>query len=502
MMKLKGQKLSIQRFVKPFHSIRFRIWGAMVLSLVITLLLIYILGVVLLEKQYLNKKHDEVARVIENVRSQIKDEDFSKLSSYLYELALKNNMCIEISNSNGVPIIRNEGLSNSCFLHQNQTNRMRILSQIYDNEGTQTFTVKDSKDDSSSVGYLVAGTHEVDKSYNYLLIITASLAPVKETTAIISSQLLFISLIVLVVVTIVSFVLSMFITRPIKQLNTSFGRVTNGDLNVKAAVSGQDEISQLGKSFNYMVEQIKTTTTMQRELIANVSHDLKTPLTMIKGYAELMRDITGEDKVTRNHQLEIIVDETDRLSELVGDIMDLSLLQAGVKKLECEGFCIITMLRNVSSRFEVYRQSNGYNIQLNIPKSSPLIVWADRPRIEQVLYNLINNAIAHIGEDKTVVINLLKDTDQLVRVEIIDHGVGIDPNVITLIWDRYYKPYRSSVSRGKGTGLGLSIVKTILTAHNVSFGVSSTLGQGSNFWFTLSCTNEINSADSDTETLI
>lgn len=473
--------------IKTFlHSIRFKLWGAMVLIIATTLILIYILGVVLLEKQYLNKKKEDVSTIVNTVTSQIKDEDYERLESYLYELALKNNVCIDISTPAGTTIIRSEGLGNNCFAHKSISNKRRILNTIYSNPDSAIATTIEDK--TGGIGHLIAGVHTIQDNLEYILIVTASLSPVKETTDIIASQLLSTSLIVLVIATILSFIISMYITKPIKKLNNAINTVTRGDLDTAVITKGNDEISELGDNFNYMVKQIKTSNTMQKELIANVSHDLKTPLTMIKGYAELIKDITGEDKEKRETQLGIIVEETDRLGILVNEIMDLSLLQAGVKKLNVEEFCIISLISQVINRFDYYVQNNDYKFVTRYPSqisSNSLLVSADKFRIEQVLYNLINNAVAHIGADKTIIVAVSDLSDTHVKVEIIDHGEGIDPNELTLIWDRYYKPFRTASGENKGTGLGLSIVKTILTTHNVPFGVSSTLGEGSDFWFSL-----------------
>lgn len=476
-----------------FQSIRFKLWGAMVLIIATALILIYILGVVLLEKQYLKKKVDDITGIVSTITSQLKDEDYDNLSSYLYELALKNNICIDISNSSGSSVIYNEGLGKNCFMHSTFGNKYKFLNTIY--ESPNSIVMTNVNDKASEIGYLVSGIHKTESGLDYTLIVTASLAPIKETTAIIASQLMSISLIVLIFATILSFAISIYITKPIKKLNTAIGKVTTGDLDTSVIVNGNDEIAQLSNNFNYMVKQISTTNAIQKELVANVSHDLKTPLTMIKGYAELIKDITGDDKEKRKNQLDIIVEESDRLSLLVSDITDLSLLQSGIKKINIEEFCITQLVTSVINRFDYYTQNFDYKFITNVP-SETIVVSADKTRIEQVLYNLINNAVAHIGIDKTIIVSLTQShtPNSLVKIEIIDHGEGINPDELTLIWDRYYKPFRTAQNESKGTGLGLSIVKTILTAHNVPFGVSSALNKGSNFWFSLNKSNEADDA--------
>ena len=184
----------------------------------------------------------------------------------------------------------------------------------------------------------------------------------------------------------------------------------------------------------------------------------------------------------REQQLDIIVDETNRLSTLVSDVMDLSLLQAGQSPLHAAVFCITSKCRDILSRFQLLEQTKGFEFRLEAEKD--FFVLADEVRIEQVLYNLINNAVNHIGEVKRITLRVTEEKRE-VRVEVADTGTGIAQEDLPLIWDRYYKPYKKGQKQAMGTGLGLSIVKAILVNHHSRFGVLSTLGKGSTFWFTL-----------------
>ncbi|MEG0895682.1 MAG: HAMP domain-containing sensor histidine kinase, partial [Oscillospiraceae bacterium] len=187
-----------------------------------------------------------------------------------------------------------------------------------------------------------------------------------------------------------------------------------------------------------------------------------------------------DNKEVRDNQLEIIMEESDRLNTLVNDVMDLSLLQAGQKKLELRSFCINKKIEDILLRFNLLVQNDGFNFNINNHFGRDVFVLADEVRIEQVLYNLINNAVNHIGDVKNITISLVQD-GQEVRVEVNDTGTGIPQEEIPHIWDRYYKSFK----KAGGTGLGLSIVKAILINHKSRFGVYSTLNVGSTFWFTL-----------------
>ena len=217
--------------------------------------------------------------------------------------------------------------------------------------------------------------------------------------------------------------------------------------------------------------------------MANVSHDLRTPLTMIKAYAEMIRDLSGNDPEKREKHLQVIIDETDRLTLLVSDILNLSKLESGVMPIELMNFDFSEDLKDIISRFSLLDDMKDYQVRLEAEDG--IIINADRQKIEQVVYNLVNNAINYIGEDKLVIVRLYRKNPNTARFEVADRGLGIPTEKLPYIWDRYYKIDRSENYKRsiKGTGLGLSIVKGILNSHGFLFGCDSVLGQGSVFWF-------------------
>ena len=214
--------------------------------------------------------------------------------------------------------------------------------------------------------------------------------------------------------------------------------------------------------------------------MANVSHDLKTPLTMIKAYAEMVRDITYKDKKKREDNLNVIIEETDRLNLLVGDILTLSKLQANSDILEIETFDLKKEIVGILKRYDYLKETEGYEVIVNMPEE--LIVRADKKKINQVIYNLVNNALNYTGNDKKVYINITEDKKDYL-VEIIDSGKGIAQEDIEHIWDKYYKKDKNHRRNVVGTGLGLSIVKEILECHDMSYGVRSIKNKGTTFYF-------------------
>ena len=174
---------------------------------------------------------------------------------------------------------------------------------------------------------------------------------------------------------------------------------------------------------------------LKNDLMANVGHDLKTPLTMIKAYAEMTRDFKNLPLNKRSENMDIIIEETDRLNNLVEDILDLSKIQSNAYKLKIEKVNLDEIIKNIIKRYYILIDNKGYEFIYN--NNEPIIVKADKKRIEQVIYNLINNAINYTGKDKRVYIDIKKEKKKVI-VEIRDTGKGIDENDIKYIWNRYY----------------------------------------------------------------
>lgn len=271
-----------------------------------------------------------------------------------------------------------------------------------------------------------------------------------------------------------------FITKPVTEVTERAKELARGnyDLHFKKNYFCA-ELTELAEALDYARSEISKADTMQKELIANVSHDFKTPLTMIKAYASMIIEITGEDKKKRDANAKVIIDECDRLTLLVGDLLDLSKLRAGVNMGEKTVFNLSEEVYSVTERFSFLRETAGYIIETQI--EDDLYTQANRERIDQVLYNLIGNAVNYTGEDKRVRVKLYKKGKNA-RFEVIDSGKGIPPEEVDTIWDRYYRSNKTHKRPVNGSGLGLSIVKNILLQHDCPFGVISEVGKGSCFW--------------------
>ena len=332
----------------------------------------------------------------------------------------------------------------------------------------------------------------------YVLMLNSELEPLNATVETLKTQFWVIAFILLWGALFLAILISNNISAPIKKMNRAAKRLAQGGYDADFRVNGYREVTELSESLTNASEQLSRNDRLQKELIANISHDLRTPLTMIVGYSEVMRDIPGENTP---ENVQVIIDETERLALLVNDLLDLSKLQAGTRLPTLEIINLTELIEATMLRYEKLTKRDGYRIEFRA--DATVDVCADRTMLLQVIYNLINNAINYTGEDKLVrVTQTLTGDGRRIRVAVTDSGAGIPPEQIPLIWDRYYKIDKVHRRAMIGTGLGLSIVKQILEAHHTTYGVESKEGCGSTFWFELPVeSEETRQEGKDTENL-
>lgn len=318
-----------------------------------------------------------------------------------------------------------------------------------------------------------------DSGENYMILLNSALTPVSATVSTLQVQFYWIAFVMIIGALFLAFFISRNISGPIKKMNRSAKKLAEGRYDADFSAKGYKEIVELSESLEDAADKLSKLDSLQRELVANVSHDLRTPLTLIKGYSEVMRDIPNENTP---ENLQTIIDETAHLNELVNDLLDLSKLRSGTRIPHFETFDLTETVSEVMTRYDKLVTVNGYKI--NFEADCNAEVFADKMMIVQVVYNLINNAINYCGEDKTVLVKQSCDGERVV-LSVIDNGDGIPPENLDNIWERYYKVDRVHKRAKVGTGLGLSIVKGSLEAHKAMYGVESAIGRGSRFWFSL-----------------
>lgn len=321
--------------------------------------------------------------------------------------------------------------------------------------------------------------YELEDGSTISLTFYAFITPVDATISTLQMQLIFITGIMVVLATVLAIIISKRISKPIERINTRTKMLTIGDYEANFEGHGFLEIKELSDTLNIAATELSKVEGIRKELMANVSHDLRTPLALIFSYAEMMHDFP--DEVTPQ-QTEVIMDETKRLTSLVNDILDISTFERGETGLKKEKFHLTDAIESTLIRMRELVKKEGY--QLEFEHDEKVEVIADESKIIQVFYNLLLNAITHSTNEQPIRIRQIVK-ENTVRIEVIDHGEGIKEDDIPYIWDRYYKNTKPHTRSIMGTGLGLSIVKKVMEIHDGTYGVDSKINEGSTFWFSL-----------------
>ena len=411
-------------------------------------------------------------RTIKNLSKDILvTERDTSLYDKLDRVSYKENVCIELTNSNGDNLYSSNG--SNCRLRSRTIKRNFINS----NKESKTYNLVNNFTKEKSI------MSATKLSNNLYIFISTSLIPLDSTINIIEQQLIIVSIVVLLLSIVVAYFISKRLSNPIIKISKAAKLISKGKLKTNFD-SGSDikELVDLTNALNDMKDELSKTEELQRDLMANVSHDLKTPLTMIKAYAELILDININDKEKCKNNLNIIIEEVNRLNNLVNDILTLTKVESNLDNLSKSEFDLINLIKRIVKQHNIYVIKDGYSIEFIHDNIDKLVINADKKKIEQVIYNLLNNALNYTGEDKKVIIKV-EDDDKDYTIMVIDSGKGIDKKEIDHIFDRYYRSKKNHKRYVYGTGLGLSIVKNILLLHNYPYGVTSKKNKGTTFYF-------------------
>ena len=425
--------------------------------------------IVFLNKYYEVYKKNQLNDIVNSIKS----NDSMDVHT-LEDIAYNYGICVSIY-SNGIIQTISNTYNKGCLFSDKTSSDNYITSFVESGNTEDTRLLYNKRFGNKTI---IKALKYNDEVYIFL---NTSVQPLDSSIILLKSQYGYIALIIFGISLIISYVISSQISRPIVKISDSAKKLANGDFNVSFSTDSKvQEIKELSTTLDLAKNELSKTVELRRDLMANVGHDLRTPLTMIKAYAEMTRDLESQTPEKRAENMNIIIEETDRLNVLVSDILDLSKLQSSTYELKIEEFDLNELIRNIIKRFYILIDSDGYEFIYNNDKE--IMVKADKKRIEQVIYNLLNNAVNYTGEDKKIYINVI-DEKKKVLVEIRDTGKGIDKDEIKYIWNKYYHNERKHKRNAFGTGLGLSIVKTILESHNYKYGVKSVKNKGTTFYF-------------------
>lgn len=469
-----------------YKGLKFQNWMHLMLLCLFILIVLWALQFLFLSSFYESMKKSEIWRIGNQITEKCDSDDFNDI---LNEYAFKNNLRIVLFNDAGRIIDGFDG-----FNYSEKTRKDKDYTIYFPIDEIANLKQKLAENNSDRISYLNSDNHAEmnqavyaakftvsDGSVHYLYI-SSPIPPIDSTLSVLKRQF--------VIVTIILFFLSLFasqlisrrMTVPIIKLTKSAEKIAKGNLNVKFDQSGFTEIQQLASTLSYATDELSKLDNYRKEFIANVSHDLRTPLTIIKFYGEMIRDVSGANPEKRTAHCNTIVKEADWLSGMVNEILELSKLESNNVQIIKTNFNISRCLRDTLCSFQVLSDKEGYVFETNIDED--LTINANEQYIKRVMYNLISNAVNYTGDDKLIKVSL-KNADRHIRFEVIDTGSGIDQDKMDGIWERYYKSNEVHKRAVVGTGLGLSIVKHALELHDAQYGVISEKDNGSTFWFEL-----------------
>ena len=315
-----------------------------------------------------------------------------------------------------------------------------------------------------------------------ILYVSTTKDAVGASVRIIRIQLIWVTVISLIFAFVLSWILAKRFSTPVDALSSKAKLLGSSEYKTGSGKGFCRELDELDRTLDETNTKLNRSREFQMELLSNVSHDLRTPLTMIKGYAEMIRDISWENDEDRNSDVQVIIKEADRLTALVNEILEYSELQSltGEENTDFEEISLSSVVKSTSERFEMLSRPENVTVEKDIPDG--IMINGDESRLERALYNLMDNAVRHTGSGKKIRVSL-SEKDGNAYIKVTDFGKGISEEESKVIWDRYYT---SRQRKGKGvSGLGLAIVKQIVSIHSGSCSVESSEGEGCTFIMTI-----------------
>ncbi len=478
------------------------------LLLLLMLLSVILLNTTVLETFYKNQKENSLKELYLQANSYYAENSIDTTSDFLIELQridatknievvvcdFENNVIFSSSNN----FLKNGLFAPGPFGNPNITYSLSQIISALSSDNPYTITTssdqKLNSDFATLYGLMDSG---------YIIILRTPIESIRESVQISNRFLITVGLVCIIISSIITYFLSKAFTKPIMELNDIAEKMSNLDFSKKYVVETDDEIGTLGNSINKLstnlektiadlkaanmelekdVEETSKISEMRERFISDVSHELKTPIALIQGYAEGLKDGIVEDEESKKYYIEVILDEANKMSNLTKDLLDLSRLEYGKEELNIQDFSITDLAKETLKKNELLFNEKG--IKYIIDAQNDYLVNADSSRIEQVLTNYLSNAIKHVSGENLIKCTILETPESKIKVTIYNSGEHIAEEDLPRLWTRFYKVDSSRNREVGGTGIGLSLVKAIMNKHKENFGAQNVDG-GVEFWFEL-----------------
>lgn len=468
-----------------FKSIRFRLFGTLCISIVLIIFTLIIINNVVLETFYLYSKTTTAIHISEAINSYYNGIYTYSINDKLREQERTNNIDILIlDDSFNVVYCSNQEIIDS----------VNILNSVYNIRSNLVYSQKNilvqRVEESKNNQYLLL---RADLDNGYINYIKIQVQPIKETVRISNDLLLIIGVLMIIIAAVIASIIANKFTRPILQLNSITKRMANLDFSQRYRISDtEDEINMLGRNINEMSDKLELTIgrlrsnntkleqnieekskidEMRKQFISDVSHELKTPIALIQGYAEGLIENVNSDEESRKFYAEVILDESNKMDEMVKRLLELMKLEYQERKFNDTEFDLIELIKEELRRNTVVIKEN--NIKVEFDEKKKIKVFADQEYIEQVVNNYLSNAMKHAEEkngEKKIIIRTENKKDKI-RLYVYNTGENIPKENINKIWGRFYKVDSSRNRNQGGTGIGLALVKAIMNNYNNEYGV-------------------------------
>lgn len=435
------------------------------------LALILFLQTTFLDGTYKNNKIAYLKETAAQIDEGIQNDD---ILSVLEDISFSNEVCVRVV-TDAVGFTTYQEAS-SCALGKLSNKQLnKIATTTFDNGGEALF---DSNSSNIKNAYIYSKLSKVNDE-NVLIMLSTSIVPLQSTIDTMYDQFNIIIIVVVIATILLALCLSSLIVKPIKKIEMEATNLPSGKYDHKLIKTDAREIENLNNTLARANEEIIKADVARKELIGNVSHDLRTPLTMIVGYGEMIRDFPEENNA---ENINVIINEAKRLSTLVDDLLDLSKVESGKIEFHKKDIKISDLLESVYNQFEPYCKANNIELVLNI-EDSDVVVSVDENRLKQVLHNFMSNALNYNDAKDTKIIIGEEKVDGAYRIYVYDNGSGVKEEDKDKIWNRYYKVDKEHKRSHIGSGIGLSLCKDILDKMGYKYGVDSVYKEYSKFYF-------------------
>jgi len=484
------------------HSIRRQMAGIFIGVMAGTLICCWLANTFFLERYYFSNKKKTVISAYEELnkgisQGRLDDQDFR---TELELICATDNISIFVMDTSGEPTLWTNRDYEMLQRHlYSYIFDMEVPEQPKILETGENFTVQQTKDYLTQADYIeVIGTLDSGEAF----IMRTAVQSIRESAAISNRFFTYIGMVGVLISSLIIWWLSRRISRPILELTDISKRMTELDFNAKFVSHQSNEIGLLGQHMNQLSESLEKTISelktannelqkdieqkmqideMRREFLSHVSHELKTPIALIQGYAEGLQECINDDPESRNFYCEVIMDEADKMNVMVKNLLSLNQLESGNDMVTMERFNIVALIQNVLNSTRILMEQK--EIRLIFREKAPVYVWADEFKVQEVVTNYISNAINHCDYDKIIEVKLQKQ-EGLVRISVFNTGNPIPEEDLDKVWIKFYKVDKARTREYGGNGIGLSIVKAIMDLFHKECGVCN-YENGVEFWFEL-----------------